>query len=118
MKRDNRLFLEDILVAIEDIEDYSSGMTFEDFCQKKKDRLAIIKSFEIIGEAVKKLEDTIKSKYPAIPWSKIGSFRDVLTHEYFGIDFEFVWKVIVENLPQLKQQMLQIKKELDKKYVT
>ncbi len=114
MKRDNKLFLEDILVAIHDIETFSQGITFKDFCSDKEKRLAILKSFEIIGEAVKNLEESLTSQYPSIPWARMAAFRDVLTHEYFGIDLEFVWKVIAERLPRLKQEMLQIKNQLNK----
>jgi len=63
---------------------------------------AVIRNFEIIGEAVKRLSPDFCATQPAIPWRQIAGFRDVLIHEYFGVDLEQVWQVVVEEMPRLK----------------
>ncbi|MBS3810135.1 MAG: DUF86 domain-containing protein [Desulfobacterales bacterium] len=76
-------------------------MSFEDFCQDRKTYTAVIREFEIIGEAVGKIPDAIRNDYKNIEWQDIKDFRNLLIHEYFGVDLEIVWKIIQEDLPDL-----------------
>jgi len=93
-ERDFRLYLEDILDAGTAISEYIKGMFFDDFCNDRKTYAAVVREFEIIGEAVGKLPDEIKLKRPDVEWQDIKDFRNLLIHEYFGVDLEIVWKVI------------------------
>ena len=100
MRRD-RQRLEDILEAIERIEKYASGgrATFD------RDELVqtwVLHHLQIIGEAVRGLSDEIRSAHPDIPWAQIAAMRNILVHDYFGIDLEEVWTAVVRDLPQLK----------------
>ena len=108
--RDHRLYLEDILEAVDRIGRYSKGMTFQ---RLKKDTLVldgIVRNLEIVGEAAKNIPKQIKEKYPEIEWKKMAGLRDVLAHEYFGIDSEVVWDIVKNKLPILKNQMKRISK--------
>lgn len=110
--KDNKIFLVHIIESITDIETFSSSLTWEQFQRSKKDQLAIIKSLEIIGEAVKNLEEGLKDQHSGIPWRQIASFRDILIHEYFQVDLEFVWNVIHKHVPELKQDIQDILSKL------
>ena len=103
MRRD-RQRLEDILEAIERIEKYASGgrATFD------RDELVqtwVLHHLQIIGEAVRGLSDEIRSAHPDIPWAQIAAMRNILVHDYFGIDLEEVWAAVVRDLPQLKAKI-------------
>ena len=114
MSKESIIFIEHIINNIEDIENFTRNIRKEDFLKNKEKQNAIIRSLEIIGEAVKNLPPTITNKYPSIPWKDIAGTRDKITHHYFGVDLELIWKTIQENIPELKQEILKIKKDLKK----
>ncbi|MDI6788484.1 MAG: DUF86 domain-containing protein [Planctomycetota bacterium] len=101
MKRDYIDYLEDILKSINNIKDFTKGLTYKDFVKDEKTSLAVIKSIEIIGEAVKKVPNSIKNKYPDVEWKKISGMRDILVHEYFGVDMKILWRVIRRRIASL-----------------
>jgi uncharacterized protein with HEPN domain len=101
-ERDFTLFINDILVSMEQIERFIEGMNFEAFDKDEKTFNAVIRSLEIIGEASKKVPDFIKQDYVNIPWKKMAGMRDKLIHEYCGVDANIVWLVCTEELPPLK----------------
>jgi uncharacterized protein with HEPN domain len=105
MKKDPKIFIEHILESIEAIQEYLKG-----FSKEKQD--AVIRRMEIIGEAVKNISDEIKGKYLDIPWRRIAGMRDILIHEYFGVDLELTWEVVRKEMVNLKKEMLKIKEEL------
>ncbi|MDP2924980.1 MAG: DUF86 domain-containing protein [Nanoarchaeota archaeon] len=109
MKRNINLFIQDILESIKDIESFSEGLTKEKFTSDKLKQNAIIRSLEIIGEAVKSIPDSFRRKYPDIPWRKIAGFRDILSHAYFGVSMDRVWNIIEKDLPKLKEEIGRIK---------
>ena len=115
MKRDINLFIQDILESIELIEDYTKGTNKEEFLNKDSNlqmKDAILRRLEIIGEAVKNIPEDFKNKYPNVSWKKIAGMRDILTHEYFGVILERVWKTAKDDLPKLKEKILKILKEI------
>ena len=105
MPRDHRVYLEHILESIEAIENYARGQTRETFLQSLKEQDAVIRRFEIIGEAVKNLPEEFKNAYTDIPWRKIAGMRDILVHEYFVVDVPAVWDTMQDDVPVLKEQI-------------
>ena len=103
MRRD-RQRLEDILEAIERIEKYASGGR-ESFDRDELVQTWVLHHLQIIGEAVRGLSDEIRSAHPDIPWAQIAAMRNILVHDYFGIDLEEVWTAVVRDLPQLKTKI-------------
>ena len=107
-KRDPRLYLKDILDAIVKIEDYTKDLSFEEFSKNNLVVDAVVRNFEIVGEASKKVPEETKSQYPDIPWKEMAGMRDKVIHEYFGIDLDIVWKTIKARLSSLKESLLKI----------
>jgi len=98
------LYLDDILECCRRLRLYTEGMSLEQFHGDLRTQDAVIRNFEIIGEAAKRLPDDIKAKYEGIDWRKITAFRNVLIHEYFGIKAETLWDVVKEKIPALEEQ--------------
>jgi uncharacterized protein with HEPN domain len=107
-KRDYLLFLEDILNAIGKIERYTKGLTFEELCKKDMVADAILRNFEVIGEAAKNVPEGVRRKYFFVEWKEAIGFRNVLIHDYFGIDLEAVWDTVRKNIPSLKRNILRV----------
>ncbi|MEM3387549.1 MAG: DUF86 domain-containing protein [Nitrososphaerales archaeon] len=101
-KRDYRDYLKDIIDSINDIEDFTKNMNFEEFAKDKKTINAVVRGIEVIGEAAKHIPRSIRDKYPSIPWKKMAGMRDKMIHEYFGVDIKILWKTIKKDIPQLK----------------
>jgi len=111
MKRDIKVFIQDILESIELIKGYTKGVNEDDFFDKDDNlqmKDAIIRRLEIIGEAVKSIPDGFRKKHPDIPWKQISGMRDVIIHEYFGVKLERVWKTAKKDLPELKKAISRI----------
>ena len=107
-ERDFRLYCEDILDSGNAIFEFVKGFSFDQFCHDRKTYSAVIREFEIIGEAVGKLPEVLKRNRPEVEWQDIKDFRNLLTHEYFGVDLEIVWKIIEDDLPILMDEIRQI----------
>ncbi|GAB4178263.1 MAG: DUF86 domain-containing protein [Geothermobacteraceae bacterium] len=101
MSRDVSLYLNDILASGRAIQRYLCNTSYEDFLADRMRQSAVIREFEIIGEAVSKLPDDLKGREKDIPWQDIKDFRNLLVHEYFGVDLLIVWKVVEEDLSPL-----------------
>jgi len=112
-KRDVKLYVKDILEAIKAIEKFVEGMDFESFKEDDKTSSAVIRKFEIIGEATKNIPQSIKEKYPHIPWKEMAGFRDKLIHFYFGIKYDIVWDTIKLRLPELRNNIEKVLKDLE-----
>ena len=110
--RNYKLYLEDILKAIKNINKYTKGLAFGNF---KKNNLVVdgvVRNLEIIGEAAKNIPTDMKIKSSNIEWKKVAGLRNVLIHEYFGVDIEILWDIIKNKLPELKKNISHLLKEL------
>ena len=103
MPRDYKVFLEDILEAIRKIRDYTDGLSLEAFTADSKTFDAVIRNLEIIGEAVKQIPEDIRSLRPEVEWKRVGRLRDILIHQYFGVDAQIVWDIVQNKLAPLEQ---------------
>jgi uncharacterized protein with HEPN domain len=100
--RDFQVYVEDIIDAINNIGEYTKGLTYESFVSDKKTVDAVIRNFEIIGEATKHVPLSVRREYPRVPWRDMAGMRDKLIHGYFGVQLEVVWKTIRERLPEVQ----------------
>ena len=95
-------YIEDIITAIADIEDFTHGMSYQIFSSDKKTVNAVIRCLEVLGEAAKHIPTSLRKKHPDIPWSKMAGMWNVLIHDYMGVNLMTVWKVSQERLLELK----------------
>jgi len=114
MKRNYKLFLQDILEAMNAIEKFIEGMEFDELVKDDKTSSAVIRKFEIIGEAARNIPDLIKEQYKDIPWKSMAGMRDRLVHGYFGIDYKLVWDTIKVDFKNLKHSLKKVLKDINK----
>lgn len=108
MPRDFKIYLEDIIECIGKIYTYTAGLLVVDFCNDEKTIDAVIRNLEIIGEAARRLPEEIRMRFPGVEWHKIISLRNILIHEYPGIDLETIWDIIENKLATLEEQIKEI----------
>lgn len=101
MSRDESLYLADIEESCEKVLRFTKGMTYKEFVHDDLHLDAVLRNLEIIGEAVKNISEDTRQKYPQIKWRKIAGFRDIVAHEYFGVNEETVWDIIENEIPVL-----------------
>jgi len=111
MSRDYKVYLDDILEAIAWIWIYTTGFTYEMFHDDRKTIDAVVRNLEIIGEAVKQIPEGIRGQHPDIDWKKIAGLRDILIHNYFGIDLELIWDIVENKLAPLEERVTQMLSE-------
>ena len=104
-KRDYTLFFEDIIESLERIEIYTKDLTYKRFRDNMMAVDAVLRNLEVIGEADKNIPKNIREKYPGVEWSEAIGFRNVLIHDYFGIDIEAVWDTVNKNIPEFKKHI-------------
>lgn len=109
-KRDFIVFLEDAINSIEKIEKYLQNIEFEDFCKNEMMVDAVIRNLEVLGEAIRNVPQEIKDRYPEIEWKEAIGFRNILIHNYFGIDLETIWETIKKDIPKFKKEIEEILK--------
>jgi len=100
--RPYKLFLEDIGGSIQKIQKYIKEVSFEDFQDDSLTVDAVLRNLEIVGEASRNIPPEIRSGYPDIPWGRMMGLRNIVSHEYFGIDLSIIWQIITVNLPETK----------------
>jgi len=106
--KSSKPYLEHILQECEFLMEKSEGIGYDNFIKDPVLVRAFIRSLEIIGEAVKNLSGGFREKYPEIPWKEIAGMRDKLIHEYFGVNYEIIWKTIMKEVPELKIKIEEI----------
>lgn len=110
--RDFQIYIEDIIQAIDNIQTYTEGLTYQDFEGDKKTIDAVIRNFEVIGEATKQMPLVIRQKYSKVPWREMAGMRDKLIHGYFGVQLDVVWKTVKERLPAVRKLLAEVLTEL------
>ncbi|MEE8435583.1 MAG: DUF86 domain-containing protein [bacterium] len=110
--KDDKLYILHMLECSDRIVSYTQEGR-EAFFQDTKTQDAVVRNFEIIGEAAKRVGQGIRSRAPAIPWTQVAGFRDVLIHQYEGVDLEEVWKRVDQDLPPLKKALEALLKDLE-----
>lgn len=108
INRNYIFYLEDMLLSMNRIEEYTEGLDFKRFKLNYMVVDAVIRNFEVIGEASKNIPPEIKHKYPEIPWGKMYGLRNMISHEYFGIDYEMLWEIAKNNLPENQADLQEI----------
>jgi uncharacterized protein with HEPN domain len=107
-ERSDRLYLADILDAVGAIEDFVRGMEYSVFAGDRKTRSAVIRELEVIGEAAGRVSNELKALHPDLDWRMLKDFRNILAHEYFGIDNEIVWEIVTGKIAPLKKRLVEI----------
>ncbi len=105
MIRDDRVYLAHIVDALLQINEYTENMDFDKFRATRIVQDAVIRQFEIVGEATKNLSQEFRDRYSSIPWKDLAGFRDKLIHQYFGVDISLVWRSVVEDVAPLLEEM-------------
>lgn len=108
MPRDSRVYLDDVLEGAERVRTYTAGLSLASFREDPRTVDAVVRNLEIIGEAVKNLPDDVRARHPEVAWKRIAGLRDLLIHQYFGIDYEIIWDVVTTKLPVLEDQVRRI----------
>ena len=108
MPRDYKLYLEEILEAIQKVELYVEGITLEELESDSMRKDALLYNLLVISEAVKGIPDALKAQYPSIEWRKIGGLRDFVAHEYFGVNLQIIWDVAQNKLSHLRRSILEM----------
>lgn len=112
-KRPNSFLLKDIVEAAEKIESYTADHSLDSFCKDSKTSDAVIRNFEIIGEAANRLTEDFKDNHSTIDWHKIRGFRNRIVHDYIDIDYEIVWQIKLTFLPKLTGEIKTLLESLD-----
>jgi uncharacterized protein with HEPN domain len=113
MVREYEDYLRDLLDAVEKVQYFIKDQDFKDFQKDDKTKFAVIRALEIIGEATKHIPEEVRIKHPEVPWKEMAGMRDVLAHDYFGIDEETVWLTAKYKTPQLIPSIKKILTEIN-----
>lgn len=104
-------YVADIQEAAENISQFIAGMTWAQFAQDRKTIYAVVRAFEIIGEAAKKVPPSVRKRHAKVPWKQMAGMRDKLIHEYFGVNYQVLWKTAQEDIPPVLPLIAKVLKE-------
>ena len=107
-KRSYLLYLEDMFHAMNAIETFLQGLDYSRFLENQMARDAVVRNFEIIGEAAKKIPHSVQKLYPEIPWTQMYRLRNIVSHEYFGVDFAMIWRICRDYLPKNRADLAKV----------
>jgi uncharacterized protein with HEPN domain len=107
-KRHYEDYLRDMLEATQKVASFISGLSEKAFLADEKTQYAVVRALEVIGEAAKKIPEDVRSTYPDLPWRQIVGMRDVLVHDYFGVNAQVVWKTATLDVPAIAQSLNRI----------
>ena len=113
MSRNITIYIKDIVQNMRDAEEFIQGIDYKRFEADKKTFNAVVRAIEVIGEAAKHVPESVRSKYPALPWKEMAGMRDKVIHFYFGINRELVWLVVKERIPSIRPLLEQILRDLE-----
>jgi uncharacterized protein with HEPN domain len=105
-------YLQDIVDYAEKAMRFMQDVSFDDFGDNEEKIFAVVKTLEIIGEAARHLPKSMRDKYAAVPWKQVTGMRDKMTHEYFSVDLEVVWRTVQEDLPPLRDTAKKMMEDL------
>lgn len=112
MKKDQNIYLEDIINSIDAIEKYIGGISYEQFEEQMAIQDAVLRRLEIIAEAAKRIDQSIKDNFSQIPWTKINGLRNAIAHDYDEVDLKAIWDTIKNDLPATKKDFVELKNSL------
>jgi len=100
--------LQDMLTCMAKIEQYTAGLSYEAFAADERTVDAVLRNLEIIGEAARQIPRSVKAAYPALPWAEMQTMRNIVIHEYHGVNLRIIWQTVKEDLPPLAPLLRQI----------
>ena len=101
--KDDQLYLIHIMECLQRVEDYTRDYNLDRFIDSHLIQDAVIRNLQVMAESTQRLSEALKEAHPEVDWYKIAGFRNILVHDYLGVDLDIVWQVIVKDLPGLKQ---------------
>jgi uncharacterized protein with HEPN domain len=107
-ERIHQHFLNDMLDAVRAAREFTSGVEFEAFCRNREKQFAVVRAFEVLGEAAKNIPATVRARHAHLPWREMTGMRDKVIHGYFGVNLEIVWRTVAEEFPKLERGLIAI----------